>query len=73
MPLVPAGAPSIDRSLKGRLRALIWRIVGPPLETQKGFNASLVDHLDAHYRGERYRVSPALRDRASLAQLAAPT
>ena len=34
--------------------------------------ASLVDHLDAHYRGERYRLSPALRDRACLAQLAAP-
>jgi len=34
--------------------------------------ASLIDHLDAHYRGERYRVSPALRDRACLAQLAAP-
>jgi len=44
--ILPAGAPSIDRSLKGRLRALIWRIVGPPLETQKGFNASLVDHLN---------------------------
>jgi 3-hydroxybutyryl-CoA dehydrogenase len=35
--------------------------------------ASLIDHLDAHYRGERYRVSPALRDRACLAQLAAPS
>jgi 3-hydroxybutyryl-CoA dehydrogenase len=34
--------------------------------------ASLIDHLDAHHRGERYRVSPALRDRASMAQLAAP-
>ncbi len=34
--------------------------------------ASLIDQLDAHYRGERYRVSPALRDRARLAQLAAP-
>jgi 2-polyprenyl-3-methyl-5-hydroxy-6-metoxy-1,4-benzoquinol methylase len=44
--ILPAGAPPIGRSLKGRLRALIWRIVGPPLETQKGFNASLVDHLN---------------------------
>ncbi len=25
---------------------------------------TLIDHLDAHYRGERYRVSPALRHRA---------
>jgi 3-hydroxybutyryl-CoA dehydrogenase len=26
----------------------------------------LLDHLDSHYRGERYRVSPALRQRAWL-------
>ncbi len=32
--------------------------------------AALLDHLDAHYRGERYRVSPGLRERACLAQLA---
>ena len=32
--------------------------------------ASLIDQLDAHHRGERYRVSPALRDRACLSQLA---
>ena len=34
--------------------------------------AALLDHLDAHYRGERYRVSPGLRDRACLALLVAP-
>jgi 3-hydroxybutyryl-CoA dehydrogenase len=32
--------------------------------------ATLLDHLDAHYRGERYRVSPGLRERACLSQLA---
>jgi 3-hydroxybutyryl-CoA dehydrogenase len=32
--------------------------------------ATLLDQLDAHYRGERYRVSPWLRNRARLAQLA---
>ncbi|HEY2560979.1 MAG TPA: 3-hydroxyacyl-CoA dehydrogenase [Caldimonas sp.] len=32
--------------------------------------ATLLDHLDNHYRGERYRVSPGLRERACLAQLA---
>ncbi len=26
--------------------------------------AQLLDHLDDHYRGERYRVSPELRQRA---------
>jgi 3-hydroxybutyryl-CoA dehydrogenase len=37
--------------------------------------AAFLDHLDSHYRGERYRVSPGLRERAWLAQLApsAPT
>jgi len=32
--------------------------------------ATLLGHLDAHYRGERYRVSPWLRERAWLASLA---
>src|SRR5581483_1758146 len=44
--ILPSGAPPIDRSLKGRLRGFIWRIVGGPLETQKQFNAALVDHLN---------------------------
>jgi len=34
--------------------------------------AAFLDRLDAHYRGERYRVSPGLRERAWLAQLGAP-
>ena len=34
--------------------------------------AAFLDHLDAHHRGERYRVSPGLRERACLAQLGAP-
>jgi len=34
--------------------------------------ATLLGHLDAHYRGERYRVSPWLRERAWLAQLNPP-
>ena len=44
--ILPAGPPPMDRSFKGRLRAFIWRIVGPPLEGQKHFNASVVDHLN---------------------------
>jgi len=31
--------------------------------------ATLLGHLDSHYRGERYRVSPWLRERAWLARL----
>ena len=34
--------------------------------------ATLLGHLDAHYRGERYRVSPWLRERAWLARLGLP-
>jgi len=30
---------------------------------------AMLDQLDAHYRGERYRVSPGLRERAWLALL----
>jgi SAM-dependent methyltransferase len=44
--ILPGGPPSIDRSLKGRLRGFIWRLIGPSLETQKHFNAALVDHLN---------------------------
>jgi SAM-dependent methyltransferase len=59
--LLPDGAPPIDGSLKGRLRGFIWRLVGPPLDTQKRFNAALVDHLNrnvaAHVEAARASVS----------------
>jgi SAM-dependent methyltransferase len=55
--ILPAGAPAIDRSLGGRLRGAIWRLVGPALETQVRFNSALVDHLNrnvaAHREAER--------------------
>jgi len=55
--LLPDGPPAIDRSLKGRLRGFIWRMIGPPLTTQQAFNAALVDHLNrniaAHREAER--------------------
>jgi SAM-dependent methyltransferase len=44
--ILPSGAPAFDGSLKGRLRAFVWRLVGPALETQKQFNVALVDHLN---------------------------
>jgi len=52
--ILPDGGPRLDRSFKGRLRAFVWRIVGPPLDAQKQFNASLVDHIN--------RTAPAHRD-----------
>jgi 3-hydroxybutyryl-CoA dehydrogenase len=46
-----------------------------PFEFLGRWNAAavvaLLDRLDAHYRGERYRVSPELRQRAWAEQLAA--
>jgi O-antigen chain-terminating methyltransferase len=56
---LPAGPPFIDRSLKGRLRAFVWRLIGPPLEAQKRFNAALVDHLNRNVDAEQ-QVRPAL-------------
>jgi O-antigen chain-terminating methyltransferase len=50
--ILPDGAPRIDRSLKGRLSAFIWRLVGRPLENQKHFNASIVDHLNRNVRAQ---------------------
>jgi SAM-dependent methyltransferase len=44
--LLAGGPPPIDRSLKGRLRGFVWRLVAPPLERQRDFNAALVDHLN---------------------------
>ena len=40
------GAAAADGSLKGRLRGLLWRIVGPPFEAQRHFNSAVVDHLN---------------------------
>jgi SAM-dependent methyltransferase len=64
--ILPEGEPSFDRSsgwslsgwsLKTRLRGFIWRLIGPPLVTQKAFNATMVDHINrnvaAHRESER--------------------
>lgn len=44
--ILPAGAPDAGTGLKGRLRAAIWSLVGPPLESQRQFNAAIVEHLN---------------------------
>ena len=55
--ILPGGPPPADRSLKGRLRGFVWRLIGPPLETQRRFNAALVDHINrnvaAHQESQR--------------------
>jgi 2-polyprenyl-3-methyl-5-hydroxy-6-metoxy-1,4-benzoquinol methylase len=62
--VLPEGPPPVDRSIKGRLRGFIWRLVGPPLEAQRRFNAEIVDHLNrnvaAHH--EAQQVIAALLD-----------
>ena len=59
--ILPDGDPPVDRSLKGRLRGFIWRLIGPPLNSQKAFNAALVDHMNrnvaAHREAERALVT----------------
>ena len=68
--ILPDGAPadsaSSGGSLKGRLRGFIWRLVGPSLETQKRFNAALVDHLNRNVRAheDAQRSAAALIDAA---------
>ena len=67
----------MNGSLKGRLRAFIWRIVGPPLETQRQFNAALVDHLNrnvhAHEESAKATRAPSrvLKDETRGARPAA--
>jgi SAM-dependent methyltransferase len=51
--ILPGGPPGADRSLRGRLRGFIWRLVGPPLEAQKRFNAALVDHVNRNSAAEQ--------------------
>ena len=55
--ILPQGPPATDRSLKGRLRGFIWRLVGPSIQQQQTFNAALVDHINrnvaAHREAER--------------------
>src|SRR4051812_1184008 len=44
--IVAGNEPAVDRSVKGRLRGFVWRVIGPALDAQQRFNALLVDHLN---------------------------
>jgi hypothetical protein len=59
--IVPDEQPPVDRSLKGRLRGFIWRVIGPTLDAQQRFNATLVDHVNrntgAQARAEKATVA----------------
>ena len=43
---MPDEGQALDRSLKGRLRGFIWRVLGPTLDAQQRFNAAVVDHAN---------------------------
>jgi len=49
--ILPDGPPAPDSSIRGRLRAFVWRLVGPPLESQKRFNAAVVEHVNRNASG----------------------
>ena len=51
--ILPGSAPAIDGSIKGRLRGFVWRLVGPALESQRHFNAALIDHLNRNAAAHR--------------------
>jgi 2-polyprenyl-3-methyl-5-hydroxy-6-metoxy-1,4-benzoquinol methylase len=67
--ILPSGPPSTDRSIRGRVRALVWRLAGPPIEAQRRLNADLVDHLNRHaaaheaLRQAALKLVDAFRDR----------
>jgi len=58
--ILPHGAPAFDRSYKGRLRAFVWRLIGPPLDIQKQFNALVVDYVNKDVEKNR-EVADAMR------------
>ena len=45
--------PELGAGWRGRLGRFIWRIVGPIVDRQQTFNASLVEHLNRSVEGER--------------------
>jgi SAM-dependent methyltransferase len=44
--VIAGTAPPADGSLRGRLRAFVWRVAGPTFAAQQHFNATLADHLN---------------------------
>ena len=50
--ILPA-PPEFGGGWRGRLGRFVWRIVGPVVDRQQAFNASLVDHLNRNVEGER--------------------
>lgn len=51
--VIQGAPPAADRSLKGRLRSFIWRVIEPALAAQRHFNATMVDHLNRNVASHR--------------------
>jgi SAM-dependent methyltransferase len=62
--ILPGGPPPADRSIGGRLRAFVWRLLGPPLEAQRRFNAEIIDHINRNVaaHGEAQQAVESLLD-----------
>jgi SAM-dependent methyltransferase len=46
-------APPTSGGVKGRIAALVWRLVGPGFQKQTAFNSRLVDHLNRNVAAHR--------------------
>jgi O-antigen chain-terminating methyltransferase len=57
--------PRFDAGWRGRLGRFVWRLVGPPLDRQQTFNATLVEHLNRNIEAER-RARDAVNDTLGL-------
>jgi SAM-dependent methyltransferase len=50
---LPSGPSGPDGSIKGKLRAFVWRVMGPVVDAQRRFNSILVDHLNRNVAAHR--------------------
>ena len=51
--IVPQEGPDLGTGWRRRLRGLVWRFIGPLLQRQQQFNASLVDHINRNVASVR--------------------
>ena len=51
--LIPADGPDLGAGWRGRLRGLVWTLVGPLFQQQQTFNAAIVDHVNRNVASAR--------------------
>jgi SAM-dependent methyltransferase len=59
-------APAAEAGVRGRLKSLVRRVVGPYLQQQVAFNSWLVDHLNRNLDAGRRAEAAAVRTTAAL-------